>query len=224
MAKGLIVKATIKISKEEQKKFAKFIMTQIVTEMLNKIAQSMGTIKINVQNYIKTQFFSSLAVRSMTDDYGTLKGDLGLDDAIGGKLETILETVLSNIDIQLPTRKVFSKYVRITYLWRILPIGYNDLLGLGISGYISEKSGENIPWLAWLLNGTPGIQGYGVARWSTGDRGTSRSGIAIMWKGRGRSWKMPAEFAGTAADNFLTRIFDEIGVQITKEVDKVISA
>lgn len=218
------MKATIKIDKKEQDKLVKFIITQIADQMIDRITHSMGEIKINVESYIRTQFFASPAVHSLTEEHGKLRGDLGLDKSIGNKMQKILETILSNIKIDPPTKAVFGKYVRITYLWRILPMGYHDVLGLDISSYISEKSGEEIPWLSWLLQGTPGISGYFVANWTEGDLGESRSGIAIMWKGQGRSWSMPVGFAGTEVDNFLTKIFDEIGMVIAKEVGRVIGA
>jgi hypothetical protein len=78
----------------------------------------------------------------------------------------------------------------------------------GLRGRPAEKFEVfNIDWLKWLLTSgaEPVIFGYRV---KFGNFPTSRTGQAIMVPKNGGAWGVPAEFAGTANDNWITRNLD----------------
>lgn len=83
-----------------------------------------------------------------------------------------------------------------------------------------SENGFQVPWLEWLLTSGDSIvledHFYIDKAWAT-----SRTGRGIMVKSH-RGWHVPAEFAGTAADNWLTRVIettrDELGGIAVAEV------
>jgi hypothetical protein len=223
----------INIDKNEQEKLKRDMMIQLAAQMLFRLTNNKDQMKINIDNYIRGEFFQSEAVQSMVDDNGQLKGQLGLDKTIRNNLQKILDTVIQNIKIDGPNRKIFSKSIKIYYYWKILKSGYNDLTSLPEASYVSDQlahwSGTKIPWLEWLLKGCPGVQGYIVGKLSTQQQQYhSRSGINLMFKALGHTWNITADPSMVGGlnenDNFLIKIFDGISEIIAQEVERVLNA
>ena len=227
------MRVNISISKPEQQRLHQYMMVQIGDQMQFRLELHRDHLRNTILNYIISEFYESEAVQSLITPFDkSLKGDLGLDNNIRSNLDTILRTILGNIKIDGPQYKVLSKAIRFWYIWRILPVGYNDLLGLKESFYYSVGgsnkrpwSGKYIPWLEWLLKGCPGVQGYISA---FGNFNESRSGIALMWRAKGRTWNITADpdIVGglNDNDNFLTKIFANVNKVIAQEVEIVLNA
>ena len=128
---------------------------------------------------------------------GKLKYDFGLDS---DPTMQIAEAVSGAFRMSYP-KNAGSEF---GFNIEIQPLSYLNVLDLPGSVQITEK-GQELPWLDWLL--TYGstvmiIDNYGV---KYGDHG--RSGGAVMIEGYnyGRGFMVDPQFAGTYADNFITR-------------------
>jgi hypothetical protein len=84
----------------------------------------------------------------------------------------------------------------------------SEVLGVEGASFVSEH-GFAVDWLKWLLTAGDAIVlvGYRFLRGSFPRH--SRTGLGIMAKGG--SWRVPAEFAGTEEDNWLTRALAQMG-------------
>ena len=205
------MKVVVRIDKSEQKRFAQFLIQEIAEQIERKLRSKTVEIRQKIQHAIREEWEKDPTVLSLKEKtFGSLKGDLGLTDAISNNLDQILEAVLKSMNLDFPAVKLFGNKARVVYHWQFLPVNYFDLLGLDIAEYISvseyKGTSTRIPWLEWLLMGTSGVQGYFVQTWEDGDPGKSRSNFAIMWRNKGRTWRMPSQHAGHANSNFLTKI------------------
>jgi hypothetical protein len=84
---------------------------------------------------------------------------------------------------------------------------YSNLLNSSFAEILTDK-GERLKWLEWLLleGNRVIIQDY---KFQGGKYPQSRSGNGIMISGTNRFWKVPAQFSGTASDNWITRVLED---------------
>lgn len=85
---------------------------------------------------------------------------------------------------------------------------------MNLAHYISERSGELVEWLKWLLfSGTSGVVESFVVRYEV-DKGRSR--LAFMRKANGQNFSVDPEFAGTADSNMITKV-------LAQQKDKILA-
>ena len=141
-------------------------------------------------------------------------------------LEDILSIIQSNIRVDVLQSSNEFGYI-ITLLTNE---SYQNMIAGAIGSYVSEPSGETIPWLRWLLLGSSDlIVGYALAFEGSSIKSfsKSRTGRAIMRKTKSGRWSIEDHVSGNEENNFLFEALDSpktLGVIqgiIIRELEKV---
>ncbi len=135
---------------------------------------------------------------------GKLRADFGLDDEKVSILPTLfIDLVEAFYQIQMLGEGNDVYRVEFTIKQReesdpFVQSAFNR------AHYISQRSGELIEWLRWLLfSGSGSVVESFVVRYEV-DKGRSR--LAFMRKAYGQSFSVDPEFAGTADSNMVTKV------------------
>lgn len=134
---------------------------------------------------------------------GQLRSELGVPDA-GSRLNSIFSEWKNNaVVIYNPIATKGSSIVG-GFSIDMIKSDFSDILSLPSSEVVDSISGSIIPWLKWLLldGGKILIRNYKV---QLGNNPRSRTGGAIMIQSDKENWRVPAQFAGTANNNWITR-------------------
>lgn len=145
---------------------------------------------------------------------GELQGDFGLEDP-EARLHEILTVIQKNIEVWYDPITIVGSGLKGGIKAGMIKSGYQDILSLSSSTYISQPSNSQIKWLDWLLlqGDKIAVIGYDIKLDLTPqEKAKSRSKLALMRKGRG--WRVPSWAAGYENDNFLLRAFDVPGVEL----------
>lgn len=137
---------------------------------------------------------------------GKLKGELGVvrsEEAIDEVARTLVENMVVSFSPFYPKGDGFSGGLSVL----IMRSDMADLLALPI-GKFESKKGFVITWLRWLLTMGDKIVVYDH-RFRAGAYIASRTKRGIMRK-KGQ-WRVPPEFSGTAANNWLIRVLRGFG-------------
>lgn len=162
----------------------------------------------NIEKEVKRRIAGSIRVQPEYSSIinGQLMGELGLIDG-QNRLERIINIWVDSLVVKKRvTRRSGDK---ITGGFRIEAINadYSDVISREEAVLITEK-GTNLFWLQWLL--TEGdkkiILDYKIVR----NPRRSRTNTVIMKGDSTTSWGIPAEFAGTINNNFVTRAMNSI--------------
>ncbi len=134
--------------------------------------------------------------------FDALKLDFGLTDETAVQLPGLMN-LLFNINVIYELGEGSNIF---NYTIEVVCPGEEDenvQAAIRHAAYISDKSGELIDWLRWLLFSGDEIinSSYKV---SVKD-GFGRSQLGIMMKGSNFSFKVRSEFSGVQGDNFVTR-------------------
>jgi hypothetical protein len=167
----------------------------------------------STQDIVRVALARSNTAQSLL--FGKLKSDFGLSDTEAGTaVAGIIDTVISRITVSLETNNIRSYSVVVT----LLP---QDVIPKIASSFLYDSEGVVIPWADWLLlQGTRVVvSDYSVEEVESED---SRSGDAIMKKGG--FFRVDPEFAGTAFDNWITRVIISQAGEILQTVGKNIAS
>lgn len=177
-----------------------------------------GQIKIGLKSVLIEAITSSAEYLSLTG--GTLRGELGLQDPF--VIDAIIEQWAEGIQVTYKPKPFFG-VIKIG----MIESSYSDVLTMPEASYTyipthPTFSNGIIDWLSWLLlkGSDPIIKEHEFALSNNG-----RTGLGIMVERKGKIWSVPAEFAGTATDNFVTRalegIEEDMQAVIQREISKV---
>lgn len=145
---------------------------------------------------------------------GKLRADFGLDDEKVSILPTIfIDLVEAFYQIQMLGDGDNVYRVEFTIKQREESDPFVQS-AMNRANYISQRSGELIEWLKWLLfSGTNGVIESFVVRYEV-DKGRSR--LAFMRKANGQSFSVDPDFAGTADSNMITKV-------LAQQKDKILA-
>lgn len=135
---------------------------------------------------------------------GDLKYEFGLPDS-----DTRLEQILkfwTKLNIEYNKFTINSDKLSGGFSINMIDSTYADVLSSSAAIFVTEKR-DKLAWLEWLLllgNKTI-IKDYVV---QMGYNPKSRTGRAIMKGVLKGKWSVPAEYAGTINDNWITRAID----------------
>jgi hypothetical protein len=134
---------------------------------------------------------------------GILKYELGIPDA-SSRIENIYDAWVSSMVIEKKLISIRNNQLNGGFSIRLMRSDFSDVLDLSASTVVDSISGSNIPWIKWLLleGGKILVRDYRV---QYGPNPRSRTDNAIMVSSSSESWRVPAEFAGTIQDNWVTR-------------------
>jgi len=190
----------------------------IKKEINAKIAKSMSSIVNKIEQRLGVEIRKSIEGSIVWQEVvgGTLRGELGISNV--SNLDAILETWSKSIKVVYSKNKGFGK-ISIG----VIQSDYSDVLSLAESSftYASNRGSGVIEWLRWLLLESTSII---VSEYDFVSSNQGRTGQGIMVKRQGGGWSVPPQYAGTAADNFVTRslldIENTIERVVTGEVQK----
>tara|TARA_R110000803_G_scaffold58090_1_gene116298 strand:+ start:2055 stop:2717 length:663 start_codon:yes stop_codon:yes gene_type:complete len=150
---------------------------------------------------------------------GKLRAELGLPDG-DARMVTIINLWVDSIKVKVTKARLSGDTLEASLKITSIRSDWSDVLSLPAARLITEK-GEVLPWLQWLLiDGTRIIiREYDIS-YSVRHHGRSRTGQAIMIKGKGKRWRVPPEFAGTKGNNFVTRVLEKVATQIEPLMEK----
>ncbi len=150
---------------------------------------------------------------------GKLKYEFGIPNS-ENVLNDILEIWSNNISINyqpVTKRKTdVMGYVQIDMIKQ----DFEDVLSSSSAIVYDHMSGISLPWLQWLL-----IDGSKILvrkhKVRMGPNRQSRTGMAVMVESK-ENWRVPAEFAGTKNNNWITRAIKSLDNQIPNIIEEEI--
>lgn len=208
------------VLKTPQATIERRILRAFKTEIEQAIRLSLPEINKRVRELVRKAIQASPEYQSLLN--GELQGELGIINPLP-ILETIINTLVDSVTIQSKPIRSVSTNLRGGFSLSFIVQGHDDILSLPGTSFNSSK-GEHIEWLSWLL--TRGddiiIRDYNVDfNLTPKQRGISRTGKALMVKGRG--WRVPPQYSGTVDNNFITRSFDGVESEITDIIESEIT-
>ena len=150
---------------------------------------------------------------------GLLKYHFGIPDS----------SVVDDLVVKMANTLTFQNYpIKISNVGLSGGFSLTAIRSEDISGLLNDPSaimtdserGYGLPWLEWLLlrNNEVIIRNYDV---QLGPNPNSRTGQAIMVESN-KSWRVPAEFAGSQNNNWTTRAVDRLENSIVKLIQEAI--
>jgi hypothetical protein len=205
-----------KLEPSDLERFAKDVHKAVKREFNRKLATFLKNIKKNVAQVVNEAIIQSEEYQSM--NFGNqLYHELG-EINIKGAVEGIIKWIQDKIEVVPIPGKDDSE------TWAGLKITIRtptkaDILDIPYSAFISEK-GFEVPWLDWLL--FKGVGKVVKTHYYTEEYGAyGRTGSGFMKKSvKGEGWGVPAEYAGTQQNNWLTRAFRVLEPQIQEALDR----
>lgn len=196
---------------ESNDEIEKRILQQIQTKLNSAIHRAVSAIRTRLQALCDSLIQRTEEYESLLN--GELLAELGIPN-VHQRLENILAVIRDNIEVMAIPVQTRGKRLVGGLTIGILRSGFDDILSLSDASYVSQPSGETIPWLQWLIGEGDRIivlNFHVQYDLSSTERARSRTGLALMVKGGG--WRVPPEYSGTYEGNFLTRAFNAIEVE-----------
>lgn len=174
------------------------------------LTSSARQVEIKLRRILKKVLMESPEFVSVSR--GQLQAEFGLPDG-GARMVQIIDTWVNSITVSISKALVVGGSIKASLKISAIERDWSDVLSLPAARLITEK-GAVLPWLEWLL--TSGtriiIREYDVSM--TTRARSSRTGRAIMVKGRTKRWRVPPEFSGTTRNNFVTRAVESVEKQV----------
>jgi hypothetical protein len=151
---------------------------------------------------------------------GQLRYELGIPDA-NTKVNNLLNYWITNMQITYNKPFINNNQIKSFFSINMIKADFSDVLYQEFSFVTDNERGYSLPWLRWLLlegNKTL-VSNYEVL---FGNNRNSRTGFAVMTPSN-RSWRVPATYSGTEADNWITRSLDSVKDQIYSTLEKSLS-
>jgi hypothetical protein len=163
------------------------------------IKKNLDTILTKSKEFAQAQILEQPEMQSLVSNtLGSLKAQFGI--RTGEDLKAVLD-IATAVRESVSVR--FSKYNKklrgggLEIYFQ--PSSFTNLLGLQ-SGHVIYEGGD-LHWLSWLL--TLGDSTIVVGYYYDPETGVGRSGLGTM--SEGGFFRVPPEFSGTRANNFVTR-------------------
>lgn len=151
---------------------------------------------------------------------GRLRYELGIANA-REKLEGILQIWTNNVQTTyVPPAVLSNGQIKSEFSISLVKSDYSDVLQTSYAEVQDNQRGYTLPWLKWLLldGSVPIVQNHSVI---IGRNSRSRTGMAVMKESSGKNWSVPKQFAGTSADNWITRAIGSAESDINTYLEKI---
>lgn len=200
---------------ENDKQISSKILQALLPEMDTYLKKSLSIVRRLLPLTIVEIIENTPEYESLSG--GQLQFEFGIPDPIN-QLASIIEIWSNNIDITYDSPSITGNKIKASFSVSLIRSDFSDVLSSDAGLVIDNLRGYQLPWLEWLLlEGNKTI--VSKQQVVLGPNKFSRTGYALM-KPSNKSWKVPAQFAGTIADNWITRAIDNGESQINELLDK----
>lgn len=191
------------------------LLPQVSAYMKNRANILKRELPIIVNNaIINTPEYSSILGGKLQYEFGIANSST--------KLAGLLDIWSKNIDITYDPPKVLGNgTIKSSLSASMIRIDFSDVLYSDYAYMTDTFRGYSLPWLQWLLleGNRILVPGYQII---VGANSRSRTGSAVMRSSPGKSWKVPAEFAGTKNDNWITRALNKTDTEIEALLTRIL--
>jgi hypothetical protein len=193
------------------------ILTEIKNVLQQAIVKSIPSIRQLIPVKIKNALMNEPEYQSLIN--GKLKGEFGLPNA-SQKVNEVLDMWTNNIKVTASPVTIIGSRINGGFKLDMIDSTYSDVLANDGAIVVDGVSGIVLPWLEWLLlyGNKIIVKNYEV---QVGANPRSRSGMALMMSSK-NNWRVPAEFAGTSTNNWVTRAIDRLDDSILDIIQKEI--
>jgi hypothetical protein len=166
--------------------------------------------------YVKQALFAEPEYVSLLS--GQLRSELGVPDA-DSRINRLFDAWSSNVNLRKSPLSARAGRLSGGFSLDIIKSDFSDVLSLPESIVVDDTSGSTIPWLRWLLldGNKILIRNYTV---QMGNNPRSRTGSAIMVSSQKINWRVPAQFAGTVNNNWVTRAIERLDDSLLQQIEK----
>lgn len=189
---------------ETDAQIKKAILDSIRDALDAAISKSLSKIKTELQELAINAIKNEPEYSSLKN--GQLRYELGIEDT--SAIDRVIENMCQGQAIKLPV-KTTARGVSGGLRYIVIDGEKVAQTMSSPDGFVKDIKGYSMPWLTWLLTyGTNTIvKNFEV---QLGPNPRSRSGMAIMVESDGDQWYVPAQFAGTESNNWVTRAINRI--------------
>lgn len=181
----------------------KEILITLLPDIIDYMNNVIKYIKINLPEVVRNAIVSTPEYQSLVG--GQLQFELGIPD-VNQKISGLLNIWMNNMVYEYQIPRIANNKIISNFSVGMIRVDFDDVI---YSEYatIRDVKGYSLPWLEWLLmeGNTILVPAHEVL---FGPSSYSRTGNAIMRKNKNRNWKVPAQYAGTLNDNWITRALD----------------
>jgi hypothetical protein len=185
------------------------IRRKIMISLRDDLRQALKSARPIIEDAIRNRsipfFDSSKEARALV--HGPLDAEFGFYPGEGAvKVGAIIQVIINNIQVEYKDIRIVGDNFGGGLTVYVLKEDFSDVLSHAESVQPTVK-GINLPWLEWLLleGNKIIISDYQIQYGRYSKSAYSRSGKAIMVKKKTGIWRVPAVYAGTLSNNWLTR-------------------
>lgn len=194
------------------------MLNALMSDVNQTVNKSLPTIETGIKNIVEQAIKTEPEYDSLIG--GILRYEFGIADVTS--VDKVIQLLVDTLTINKQPITITGAGLRGGF--KVTMIGQADLSNAINSGYgvvTDLRRFYNLPWLKWLLlEGTrPIVKNYEV---QLGANPESRTGYAVMIESEGVNWAVPAQFAGTASNNWITRALSRCEKNITKLIQQTI--
>jgi hypothetical protein len=202
---------------ESNSQIQQSIMEALLPQINDYMKDAITTIRKEIGTIISNAIVNTPEYESLVS--GKLKYELGIPDA-NAKIAGLLDIWTKNIYIEYMPPKIISSKIKSSFSASLIKSSFDDVLSTDLAYVIDNIYQYRLPWLEWLL-----LEGNKIIvkkqEVVMGPNPRSRTGFALM-RGSNKNWKVPAEFAGTIRDNWITRAIDNTEAEINNLLERAL--
>lgn len=184
------------------------ILKALLPEVQKILKNSQGRIKAKLADAFALALRNSPEYSSIVN--GLLGYELGLPDG-ANRINSLITYWASNMSVKFNPAKIKGSTIKSSLSVGMVQADLADVLGSDMAVLMDNNTGSRVEWLYWLslLGDTTIVKDY---RFELGPSPYSRTGGGIMKLGG--KWQVPPQFAGTIANNWITRSIDSMENQV----------
>lgn len=194
------------------------ILQLLATDINNVFKKSIVSIEAKIKILIKDSLYQQPEYSSLISNNGDLRLNFGIADS------SIVDSAISDFvgSSTFNYKPIKISTVGLVGGFNLNFLSQSSIESASLSAAITTEKGQSLPWLSWLLyEGTsPIVRNYDV---QIGPNPYSRTGGAIMVSSN-KNWRVPAAYAGTTTNNWVTRAIENIDNDIYKIIENTIRA
>lgn len=202
---------------ESNSQIQQSIMQALLPQVNDYMKDAISTIRKEIGTIVNNAIINTPEYDSLIS--GKLKYELGIPDA-NTKIAGLLDIWTKNIYIEYMPPKIISSKIKSSFSASLIKSSFDDVLSTDLAYVIDNIYQYRLPWLEWLL-----LEGNKIIvkkqEVVMGPNPRSRTGFALM-RGSNKNWKVPAEFAGTIRDNWITRAIDNTEAEINNLLERAL--